>query len=134
MTTVRRTGRDPGNLAAYRGGGRERGSIAPLEPKLDDSTEPARLSTDGAAMPRRRDRQFKLRLSYEEWDALLGLVEIEGLPAADILRRFILRRYDQLCWPGMVNLHAAADTLSRVATGLRSVAETLRIPGKEGSG
>ena len=69
-----------------------------------------------------RPRQFKMRLSHDEWDALLGVAEFEDMSGADVLRTFITRRYDEIMQPRAGDWHVAADALFAIAGRLRTLA------------
>ena len=72
-----------------------------------------------------RRRQFKFRLSDDEWEKLLIVAEEADAPAADVFRAFIERRYEELMQPELGaswdECSAAADTLLALSRRVRSL-------------
>lgn len=82
-------------------------------------------------MARERPRQFKFWLSCEEWEALEYISDVSDASSAEILRAFIVERYNQLRSPWLADLFAVADELRTAAARVHSVA---RRQGKAGAG
>ncbi|HEX4340203.1 MAG TPA: hypothetical protein VH062_30050 [Polyangiaceae bacterium] len=81
-------------------------------------------------MARDRSRQFKFWLSCDEWEALEYISAASDASSADLLRAFIVERYNRLRSPWLADLSAVADELrsaaARVQTEARRQSKALR--------